>query len=322
MQWAQRSPCSERRGSQALALCQWKGFPGGSESTFQAGDVSLIPGSERSPGEGNGNSLQYSCLRNPIDRGVWWATVHEVAKSQIQLSNSTAVTFFHQWMLKPVGERVEIIGTNIFSKSLSTGASLVAQMVNNLSVMPETLVQSLEWGTPTPVFLPGESHGQRSPVGYSSRGCKESDTTERLTLSHFLPTKSLLITRYKVTFQWRKLAGTTLTNHQITISRNRTDQLPGPLDSMHKDTSSLPCYDGWPQVHDPNLITRSQSTHPEWGTSCTISDLYSSKVPMLWETNKAPGPAPEDEGLMGQGDGMQGLGFPFSVKNTVDPLAI
>ena len=68
---------------------------------------------------------------------------------------------------------------------------------------------------PTPVFLPGESHGQRSPMGYSSRGCKESDTTEWLTLSHFLPTKSLLITRYKVTFQWRKLAGTTLTNHQI-----------------------------------------------------------------------------------------------------------
>ena len=60
----------------------------------------------------------------------------------------TAVTFFHQWMLKPVGERVEIIGTNIFSKSLSTGASLVAQMVKNLSVMPETLVQSLGWEDP------------------------------------------------------------------------------------------------------------------------------------------------------------------------------
>ena len=36
-----------------------------------------IPGSRRSPGEGNGNSLQYSCLGNPIDRGAWWATVHE-----------------------------------------------------------------------------------------------------------------------------------------------------------------------------------------------------------------------------------------------------
>jgi len=45
-----------------------------------AGDVSLIPGSGRSPGEGNGNPPQYSCLRNPMDRGAWGATVHEVAK--------------------------------------------------------------------------------------------------------------------------------------------------------------------------------------------------------------------------------------------------
>ena len=45
-----------------------------------AGDVSLIPGSGRSPGEGNGNSLQYSCLGNPMDRRAWWATVNEVAK--------------------------------------------------------------------------------------------------------------------------------------------------------------------------------------------------------------------------------------------------
>ena len=45
-----------------------------------AEDVSLIPGSGRSPGEGNGNPPQYSCLRNPMDRGAWGATVHEVAK--------------------------------------------------------------------------------------------------------------------------------------------------------------------------------------------------------------------------------------------------
>ena len=46
------------------------------------GDVALIPGSWRSPGEGNGNPLQYSCLRNPMDREAWWATVYEVTKSQ------------------------------------------------------------------------------------------------------------------------------------------------------------------------------------------------------------------------------------------------
>ena len=44
-------------------------------------DVGSVPGSERSPGEENGNPLQYSCLENPMDRGVWWATVHEVAKN-------------------------------------------------------------------------------------------------------------------------------------------------------------------------------------------------------------------------------------------------
>ena len=44
-------------------------------------DTGLIPGLGRSPGEGNGNPLQYSCLKNPMDRGDWWATVHGVTKS-------------------------------------------------------------------------------------------------------------------------------------------------------------------------------------------------------------------------------------------------
>ena len=44
-------------------------------------DVGLIPGSGRSPGEGHGKPLQYSCLENPMDRGAWWTTVHRVAKS-------------------------------------------------------------------------------------------------------------------------------------------------------------------------------------------------------------------------------------------------
>ena len=50
-------------------------------------DVSLIPESGRSPGEGHGNPFQYSCLENPMDRGVWWATVHGVTKSQTVLSD-------------------------------------------------------------------------------------------------------------------------------------------------------------------------------------------------------------------------------------------
>ena len=58
-------------------MCQ--GFPGSSEvkiSACNAGDPASVPGSERSPGEGSGNPLQYSCLGNPMDRGAWRPTVH------------------------------------------------------------------------------------------------------------------------------------------------------------------------------------------------------------------------------------------------------
>jgi len=69
------------------------GFPGSSEvkeSACNAGELSLILASGRSPEEGNGNPLQYSCLENPMDRGAWWATVHGVAKSQTRLSDFTS----------------------------------------------------------------------------------------------------------------------------------------------------------------------------------------------------------------------------------------
>ena len=52
----------------------------GEESVYNAGDLGLIPGSGRSPGEGNGNPLQYSCLENSMGRGAWWAT-HGVTES-------------------------------------------------------------------------------------------------------------------------------------------------------------------------------------------------------------------------------------------------
>ena len=52
----------------------------GKESVFNAGDPGSIPGWGRSPGEGNGNPLQYSCLENPMDRGAWWAAVHGVTR--------------------------------------------------------------------------------------------------------------------------------------------------------------------------------------------------------------------------------------------------
>ena len=58
------------------------------------GDMDLIPGSGRSPGEGNGNLLQYSCLENPVDRGTWWATVQSVTKSWTPLSHNPGIFFF------------------------------------------------------------------------------------------------------------------------------------------------------------------------------------------------------------------------------------
>ena len=60
-----------------------RGFPGGSavmNLPANAGDARLIPGSGMSPGGGNDNPLQYSCLENPTDRGAWWAAVHGAAK--------------------------------------------------------------------------------------------------------------------------------------------------------------------------------------------------------------------------------------------------
>ena len=59
------------------------GFPGGSdgkEYACNAGDLGLIPRLGKSPGEGNGNPLQYSCLGNPMNRRAWWATVYNMAK--------------------------------------------------------------------------------------------------------------------------------------------------------------------------------------------------------------------------------------------------
>ena len=57
----------------------------GKDSTSNVGNLGLIPGLGRSPGEEHGNPLQYSCLDNPVVSGAWWATVHGIAKSEMQL---------------------------------------------------------------------------------------------------------------------------------------------------------------------------------------------------------------------------------------------
>ena len=83
-------------------------------------DVGLIPGLGRSPGEGHGNPLQYSCLENPMDRGAWRATAHRVAKSWTPLSNFT----------------------------LFINCCLVSQKVKRLPAVQETWVRSLCWEDP------------------------------------------------------------------------------------------------------------------------------------------------------------------------------
>ena len=72
-----------------LKYCLPEDFPGGSdgkESACSVRDLGSVPGLTRSPGEGNGNTLQYSCLENSMDRRAWWATVHGVTEGRTQVS--------------------------------------------------------------------------------------------------------------------------------------------------------------------------------------------------------------------------------------------
>ena len=77
----------------SLSHTKDEGFPGGSvvkdppAIAGDSGDTGLVPGLGRYPGGGNDNPLQYSCLKNPMNRGTWWATVHGVIKSQTRLSD-------------------------------------------------------------------------------------------------------------------------------------------------------------------------------------------------------------------------------------------
>ena len=99
------SPVAPAGSSRLADIMNAKGFPGGSdgkESVCSAGDADSILGSGRPPGEGNGNPLQYSWLKNSMDRGAWWATVHRVAKLDMteqvtQLSGASILHFPIPW---------------------------------------------------------------------------------------------------------------------------------------------------------------------------------------------------------------------------------
>ena len=85
--------CPEKYSSISYVVFPWRqGSPAESEGKEFACSAGSIPGWGRSPGEGKGNPLQYSCLENSMDQGDWWATVHGVGKSPTRLSDF----HFHQ----------------------------------------------------------------------------------------------------------------------------------------------------------------------------------------------------------------------------------
>ena len=77
---------------------RWIGGSDGKEYACNVGDPGSIPGSGGSPGEGNDNPFQCSCLENSMDRGAWWAVVHGAAKSQIRLINTHTHTHTHVYI--------------------------------------------------------------------------------------------------------------------------------------------------------------------------------------------------------------------------------
>ena len=108
-------------------------FCGGSDSKVSAyneGDPGSIPGLGRSPGEGNGNPLQYSCLENPMDGGAWLATVHGVAKSWTRLSDFTITITMSSWPI--------YFFIIIYCPSLSLGIFFLKSTLthNNLAILP------------------------------------------------------------------------------------------------------------------------------------------------------------------------------------------
>ena len=82
----------------SFLLMTFCGSSDSKESACNAGDLGSIPGSGRSSGEGNGNPLQYSCLENPMDRGAWRATVHEVTKSWTLLKRLSTQCNDYFWL--------------------------------------------------------------------------------------------------------------------------------------------------------------------------------------------------------------------------------
>ena len=134
-----------------------QGFPGGSDkaSAWNAGDPGSIPGSGRSPGEGNGNPLQYSCLENPMEGGAWWVgyspwgckesdtteRLHSHFHSQVDATGPSQT----QWLMLPPGPRPCKVYVNLGSLWMKPGT-----VMHRWQPKPLILVT---WSEPTCSFL-------------------------------------------------------------------------------------------------------------------------------------------------------------------------
>ena len=141
-------------------------------------------------GEGNGNPLQCSCLENPRDGGAWWAAVYGVAQSRTQLKRLSSKLLTVEIKIRSRSQRFQGQNKKDLRKNVLTYWASQMELVVKIPACQcrrrkrcrfNSWVRKIPWSRkwqPTPVFLPGESHGQQSLEGYSPQGGRESDTTE------------------------------------------------------------------------------------------------------------------------------------------------
>ena len=153
-----------KRCSTSLGLPWWLS---GKKSASNAENAGSILRSGRSPGGGHGNSLQHSCLENPMNRGAWWATSHGAADTTAATEHACTTSLVISEM--QINITIRLSWQSIW---LHRGRPEFYPWVRKVPWRRERL--------PTPVFWPGEFHGLYSPQGH-----KESDITEQLSLSHF-----------------------------------------------------------------------------------------------------------------------------------------
>ena len=183
--------------------------------------------------------LQYSCLENPMDGGAWSAAVHGVAKSRTRLSDFTF--YFHAlenaWNGKP-------LQCSCLGNPRDGGAWWAAVY----GAQSWTWLKRLSSSSSTPVFLPGEFHGQKSLASYSPWGHKERDMTEWLTLSLLKTSHSPVIICSHPPLPWTSFKVTKAQSGEVQVSLKggggdrAIDIIWG---RVKKQKCGVPCWTWW-----------------------------------------------------------------------------